>query len=92
MMTISKTGDFYFFLSESIFYQNGYRHGPRSWMFKVSKFLQVSRVKSISVRYRTNTKFRSDRSNHCLDMAILRFFKMATAAVMFFLKFRGSET
>jgi len=30
-----------------------------------------------AIKMRHRTKFRGDRSNHCRDMAIFRFFKMA---------------
>jgi len=44
--------------------------------------LTVSVVRRVSMCH--HTKFRSDRLNHCWDMAILRFFEMAADAVLVF--------
>ena len=51
------------------------------------KILTVRTVSRLDMRHRT--KFRSDRFSHCCDMAILRFFKMATAAVLDFFKIQN---
>jgi len=59
-------------------------------IFRFSKMLDFqnlnfSRVKSVNrVNVRHGAKFRDDQSNHCLDMVIFRFFKMAAAAILDF--------
>ena len=37
------------------------------------------------VELRHRAKFRGDRSNHCRDIAIFGFFKMAAAAILDFI-------
>jgi len=67
-----RCGDF------SIFQDVGRHH------LGISKFgfLTVRRVKRSNVH--RSAKLRDERPNHCLDMAIFRFFKMATAAILDF--------
>jgi len=50
--------------------------------FQNSKFLTVRQLKRNELR--RYAKFGGNRSNHCRDMAIFRFFKMAAAAILDF--------
>jgi len=56
--------------------------------FENYKFLTVGCVKSVKLRH--HAQFRGNWSNHCRDIAIFRFFKMATVTILdlnFFLHF-----
>jgi len=59
---------------------------PPCWSFSFQnyKFLTVGRVKRVNMRH--GAKFRGDQSNHCWDMTIFRFVKMAAAAILDFSK------
>jgi len=50
--------------------------------FQNITFLTVGRVKIVNTRH--GAKFADDRSNHCLDVALFRFFKMAAVAILDF--------
>ena len=50
-----------------------------SWIFEI-QFLTVCVVKRPILHH--NTKFRTDRSNSCADIAIFAIFKMAAAAIL----------
>ena len=47
--------------------------------FKNLDFLAVKRIK---FNMHNGAKFRGGRSNHCWDMAIFQFLKMAAAAIL----------
>jgi len=50
--------------------------------FQNLDFLTVRRVRRVNLRH--GAKFHHDRSNHCLDMAIFRLFKMSAAVILEF--------
>jgi len=52
---------------------------PPAWIFK---FLTVGHVKKVELRHRT--KFRRNGMKRGRDMVIVRFFKMAAAAILDF--------
>ena len=61
---------------------------PPSWILKNLKILTVGRLKRVAVR--RHAKFGRNRSNSGRDMAIIRFSKMAAAAILDFQNFKFS--
>jgi len=59
---------------------------PPSWILKIPIFLTFMAVKRVELHHRA--KFRQNRPNCGWDMAIFRFFKMATAAILDFWNYK----
>jgi len=59
---------------------------PPSWIRKKMEILSVGPFQTASMRNRA--KFRADHSNHCRDIAMFGFLRMAASAILDFLIFK----